>query len=135
MYVAVTSTLENLEGDFRTMGREAPRKFRGVVLDNIRAGNDLAKGLARLTSGTHARKYPGTFSAQMRDTYTGFGATLYSGEYGPVARGQGHLAGILEHGTRNNPPHNNLTKSLDLIGPTFGDQAAEALHSMFWPDS
>lgn len=136
MRVTVESTLGDLESDLRKIAAEAPRKFRKVVSDNVRAGNKLAKDIARQTSGTHARLYPGTFTSEMHGSLSSLGGgALYQGEYGPEHRGQGELAGILENGSRNNPGHGNLRKSADLIGPTFADQATEALHSLFWPES
>ena len=56
-------------------------------------------------------------------------------EYGPEPRGQGKLAPILENGSRNNPPHNNLDQSLDLIRPKFQRDVDRMLDGLFWPES
>jgi hypothetical protein len=87
-----------------TVERELP----DLVRSNAREGNAVASEFARVSSGTHARLYPDTFSAER--------IAPLMWEYGPESRGQGHLAPILENGSRNNRAHNNLTRSADIAG-------------------
>lgn len=130
--VRVSSSIGDLRDDLLRISKEAPVLLRGVVSDGIKAGNTAAKGFAVTTSRAHARKYPGTFTAEMRSTYRYGGGNIYSGEYGPNARGQGLLAGILENGSRNNPAHLNLSRSLDLIGPQFPREVGNVVDRLFW---
>lgn len=111
--------LDKIAADFR------PGAGR-VVAEVAREGNKLAQEIARAKYGAgHARKYAGTFSAAR----TG----ALEAEYGPAARGQGKLANILESGSRNNPPHHNLDKSADQIGPVFARRALDFADGLFWP--
>lgn len=111
--------LDKIAADFR------PGAGR-VVAEVAREGNQLAKEIARERYGAgHARKYAGTFSAAR----TG----VLEAEYGPVARGQGKLANILERGSRNNGAHHNLDKSADQIGPVFARRALDFADGLFWP--
>lgn len=127
MRVSVTHTIGNLAHDLRTIGRQAPAEFRGVVRDNLRVGNNLAKQYARSANppGSHAYEYPGKFETEM--------TAPLRGEYGPVARGQGELAHILEQGQGGNAPQNNLAKSTDVVGPKFAHDAGRRADGLFWP--
>lgn len=131
MRVKVESTLGDLESDLRKIATAAPRVFRKVVADNTKAGNNLAKALARQSAGAHGKYYYRAFTTTL-SSFPGLG--LYVGEYGPDSElPQGGMS--FERGSRNQPPHLDLNKSADLTGPTFADQATEALHGLFWPDS
>lgn len=134
MYVAVTSTLENLEKDFRTIARQAPAKFRGVVREGVKTGNQVAKDLARQSEGSHGKYYHRAFTWEMSSGFSGFGSDIYSGVYGPdAAFPQGGMS--FEWGSRNQKPHLDLNKSADLIGPSFAQEVRDAAGSLFWPDS
>lgn len=129
--VRVVSSLRDLERDLRVIAPKAKKEFRGVVRDAVKAGNTNAKDFARESSGTHARKYPATFTTSMARDSGLFGNT-YSGEYGPEPRGQGQLANILENGSRNNPPHLNLARSADLIAFQLPSHVRSVLDELFW---
>lgn len=135
--VTVSHGIGDLAADLRTIAREAPAVLSGVVRDNIRAGNELAKSYARTANGPESasRKYPGSFTAAMGKGFRGATSSVYSGEYGPIARGQGELAHILEQGLGHNAPQNNLAKSSDIIGPAFAHDAGRKAASLFWPES
>lgn len=124
----------DLAADLRHIATTAHGDMRDVVQEGIRVGNTVAKDYARESSGEHARKYPGTFSAAMNRGYRGQGVSIIQGEYGPRSGGQGDLASVLENGTRNNPPHNNLAKSADLIGPAFQGEVSRLPDRWFWPE-
>jgi hypothetical protein len=130
--VTVHHNIGQLAADMADIPVRASVDMRETVRDGIRLGNSLAKDFARESSGRHARKYPGTFSSEMHKTFRGFGAQIFSGEYGPAARGQGLLAPILENGSRNNKPHFNLTRSADMIGPAFAGEVRRLPDRWFW---
>lgn len=133
--MSVTHNIGDLAADLRTIARQAPTELRGVVRDNIRAGNRLAKQSAKTANptGSHAYEYPSKFRAEMSKGFKGADVSIYSGEYGPVAEGQGQLAHILEQGQGDNAPQNNLAKSTDVIGPAFAHDAGRTAAGLFWP--
>ena len=134
MKVSVSHSLDGLERDQREILRRAPGELRNVVVEGIRAGNELAKGYARTKNGpkSTARKYPGTFRTEIHGAARLAAVSIYSGEYGPVAQGQGQLAHILEQGKGNNAPQNNLARSTDIIGPAFAKETRDLLDGWFW---
>lgn len=134
--VRVTTTTDDLEGDLRYIARTARGDMRDTVRDGIKAGNELAKDFAKRNNGprSHSRKYPGKFSAEMHSGLGLFGNTI-SGEYGPRHEGQGELAGILENGSRRgNAAQQNLARSADIIGPSFGQEVGRLAERWFWPN-
>lgn len=131
--VRVTHGINDLANDMRSIPRKAVVDMNDCVRDGIRVGNDLAKDFARAHVGPHTKKYPGSFSSRMNKPYQGFGAIIFSGEYGPLARGQGELASVLERGTRNgNKPQFNVLRSADMIGPAFAHEVGKLPDRWFW---
>lgn len=123
----LASDLTKIAADFKA---GAPKR----VGDSAREGNAEAKRIARARYGKgHARKYPGTFTSERMSPFLGFGVGVYAAEYGPVARGQGNLAPILERGSINNPAHHNLDQSADLCGPKFARDMLDFADGLFWP--
>jgi hypothetical protein len=117
-------TIDDLARDLQEIRREAKPKFANVVRETAKEGNEDAKRYARASSGTHARKYPGTFTAERT------GPLAY--EYGPNARGQGLLAPILENGSINNPPHLDLAKSADPLPNRMELRLGVVMSELFW---
>lgn len=132
MDVKVRHNLETLQADLTAIAVRAPEELRSVVKDGIKVGNELAMDFARRSSGTHARKYPGSFSSQMGQAFHGAGVSVYQGQYGPRAQGQGNLAPILERGSRNNKAHRNLDRSADTIGPAMAGEVGRKIDRWFW---
>lgn len=130
--VRVHHSIGRLAADMADIPPRAAKDMRETVRDGIRVGNSLAKDFARDTSGRHAKKYPGTFTSSMNRTLVFGGVNVFSGEYGPQARGQGLLAPILENGSRNSPPHFNLARSADMIGPAFAGEVRRLPDRWFW---
>lgn len=132
--VRVTDDIGDLANDILDVARKSRGDMRGAVSDGIKAGAEVAKGLARTQNppGSHARKYPGTISSTMHGGKGLFGNT-YSGEYGPYPRGQGFLGLILENGTRNgNRPQMNMARSVDIVGPAFASEVRGLPDKWFW---
>lgn len=125
-------TIGDLEDDLRHIARTARRDMRGVVSEGIKVGNQVAKDYARQSAGRHGKLYHRAFSAEMGRTFEGFGAAIIHGEYGPdISRPQGGME--FEQGSRNQPPHNDLAKSADLIGPSFAGEVGRLPERWFWP--
>jgi hypothetical protein len=133
--LTVYHTIGELKRDLREIARTAPGELRGVVRDHIRIGNQLAKSYARASNhpDSHAQDYPGFFTARMNAGFRGAEVSVYSGEYGPLARGQGQLAHILENGEGSNAPQNNLARSTDVVGPMFAHRVGRTADGLFWP--
>lgn len=135
MKVTVRHTLRDFEDDQQDVAKRADRDMRDCVRDGARAGNEIAKAYAREKNppGSHAWQYPGSFAAGRVNAFSGFGGSAYSAEYGPLARGQGILAPILETGDRaENAPQMNLARSADRIGPSFAQEVRALPDRWFW---
>lgn len=111
-------TLAGLARQLELAAAEAPVKCAAVVAKAALNVKEEARRNAQQTSGTHARKYPGTITYGIDNG--GLGA-----EIGPERRGQGNLGPLLEHGSRNNPPHRDLGRALDTEEPRFLLEAAK----------
>lgn len=129
--IRVMHGIGDLADDLDAIRLRARGDMRAVVRDGVKVGNTVAKDLARESSGKHAKKYPRSFTTSMNAGLGLFGNTI-SGEYGPVPGDQGSLAGILENGSVNNPPHRNLARSADLIGPSFAQEVSRLPSKWFW---
>lgn len=126
--------LRDLESDLRKIGPMFYREGAKVIRENVSEGGKTARRIAKWTSGTHARLYPTTITW---DRSLGVGAAFGAlrAEYGPEHRGQGMLAPILENGSINNPPHNNLLQAMDLGRPKLYRDVDHLLDRLFWPES
>jgi hypothetical protein len=128
MRVRVTEHLGDLIATFEKAAVDGPVKFRGVVKEGIRVGNIVAKDFARESAGAHGKLYHRAFSAEM---HRGGAPHVYSGEYGPnPALPQGGMS--FEWGSRNQPPHQDLNKSADIIGPAMVRETRDAVQELLW---
>lgn len=130
--VRVSHSLDRLAADMAKIPAKARVDMRATVREGIKVGNTLAKDFAKQSSGTHARLYPGKFTAAMIPSLFGVGSRVIAGEYGPESIGQGLLAPLLENGSRNNKPHLNLARSADVIGPSFAGEVRRLPDRWFW---
>lgn len=131
MKVTVTHTLRDFEDDQKDVAKRADRDMRAVVREGVMTGNAVARDNAKRTSGKHGKHYPRAITWEMGKTFHGFGSSVYSGEYGPdIAKPQGGMS--FENGSRNQPPHLDLAKSADLIGPSFAQEVRGLPDRWFW---
>lgn len=131
MRVTVTSTLEYLETDLKQLAVRSRRDMRDTVRDGIKAGNTAAVKFARRSAGAHGVHYPRAFSAEMHGDFSGFGTSVFSGEYGPdIGKPQGEMS--FERGSRNQPPHLDLARSADIVGPLFAKKVRALPDRWFW---
>lgn len=131
MRVREHDTLDPLIKDMVGIARKAPGDCRALVRDGIRAGNVLAQDYARISAGQHGKLYPRAMSSEMHATFTGFGVTIHSGEYGPdIAKPQGGMS--FERGSRNQKPHLDLARSADRIAPSFQREVGHLADRWFW---
>lgn len=121
--IRVTHTIGGLERDMRRIATTTKAKMAKVVRRNATQGNRLAKGIARRSAGAHGVHYPKAFTAEA--------ITPLMWEYGPDASMlQGDMS--FEYGSRNQPPHLDLEKSQDVIGPAFAKDVADTADGLFW---
>jgi hypothetical protein len=124
-------TIADLERDMKGVIRKVPGDLKRTVREGARVGNDVARENARRSSGTHGKLYPKAFTSEARPPFRGFGTSIYSSEYGPdIAMPQGGMS--FEGGSRNQPPHNDLAKSADLMGPALAGEVRRLPESWFW---
>jgi hypothetical protein len=123
MRVRVTGGVSDLRRDLESIPVKAVRGFAVAVRDTAREGNRLAKGFARESAGAHGKHYHKAFSTEP--------ISLLSWEYGPdAAKPQGGMS--FERGSRNQPPHLDLARSADIIGPKLADKAGDVMDRLFW---
>jgi hypothetical protein len=105
--------------------------MRSTVREGIKVGNSLAKDFAKSSAGAHGKRYPNAFSTEMRPTFSGFGTSIISGEYGPdIAKPQGGMS--FEFGSRNQKPHLDLARSADIVGPALAGEVRRLPDRWFW---
>ena len=128
MEIRVYGGVSDLARDLNKIVRAVPVDMRKTVAEGVRVGNVVARDNARQSSGAHGVHYPKAFSSEMK--VNGLGG-LYAGEYGPdSSKPQGGMS--FENGSRNQPPHNDLAKSADLMGPALHGEAKRLLDRWFW---
>lgn len=129
--VRVRHGIDDLASDLAAIPVKATREMRGIVRDGIRVGNQVAKDNARRSEGAHGKHYHKAFTTEIRPVFAGFGTVIHSGEYGPdIARPQGGMS--FEFGSRNQPPHLDLARSADLIGPATLGEVGRMVDRLFW---
>lgn len=132
MDVRVIGGVKDLQHDLERITDRAPKDMVGVLRGNLRAGNRIAKALAKKRSGSHGKYYPAAFSAEMNGIASALsGAGLYSGEFGPdSSMPQGDMS--FERGSRNQPAHHELADAADVTVPRFVDDVARLPDGWFW---
>lgn len=121
--VRVIGGVGDLARDCRKIATTARADMAKVVRRNAERGNKIARGYAKESAGAHGKHYHRAFSAEA--------VTPLAWEYGPDAsKPQGGMS--FERGSRNQPPHNDLAKSLDLIAPKFAQDVHNLPDDWFW---
>lgn len=123
MRVNVTHGIDDLANDLAAIPVKAARSLAGTVRKNAVEGNRTAARFAKESAGKHGKLYHRAFEAEA--------ITPLSWEYGPLAdRPQGGMS--FEFGSRNQRPHLDLARSLDIIGPQFQKDASDDIDGLFW---
>lgn len=129
--VNVRHGIDDLASDMAAIPPRAAKDMAETVRRGIYVGNTLAKDFAKRSAGKHGKLYSRAFSTQMRRPYFGSGFNVYSGEYGPdISKPQGGMS--FEFGSRNQPPHLDLARSADTIGPAFAGEVRKLPDGWFW---
>lgn len=106
------TTLPGFAAELAEAAAAATTQSAAVVAKAALNIKEEARRNATASSGTHAKKYPGTITYDVD-------AGGLSAEIGPERRGQGNLGPILENGSVHNPPHRDLGRALDSEIPRF----------------
>lgn len=137
MRIRVTHSIDELADDLTTIARNAPTTLKAVVRKNAMEGAKIARANASKQHTMNSRydvHYPKSITWDQPRGFFGFGGGSYTAEYGPdPARPQGGMS--FERGSRNQPPHNDLAKSADVIAVQFGPNVLFAADRLFWPES
>ncbi|MCM0622716.1 hypothetical protein [Nocardioides bruguierae] len=129
--IRVVNHLDDLARDTRAIGPFVARRSVGIVRDGAQAGSSLARDFARESAGRHGKHYPRSIRPETSKPFFGFGMAVYSAQYGPVASArQGWMS--FENGSRNQPPHGDLAKSADIVGPALPGEVRNMLREAFW---
>lgn len=130
--VSVTHGIGDLARDLSRVPPELYRKGTRVVAKNARDGGMTARRIAKWTAGAHGKHYPKAITWDRGRAFLGFGGGQMVAEYGPdSSRPQGGMS--FEDGSRNQPPHNDLAQSRDLIRPAFHRDVDHLIDDLFWP--
>lgn len=122
--IRVTSTLGDLASDLDQIATEAKPAMARTLFDVAIEGQKLAREFAKASAGSHGKHYPNSITVERRG--------LLEVEYGPdSALPQGGMS--FEYGSRNQPPHLDLNKSADIVGPKLGEKVLDAVDGLFWP--
>lgn len=117
---------KDLQSDLTKIPAQFVREGSKAVRKNVDEGNRITSNIARASAGKHGKLYPRSFTSEM----TG----ALSGVYGPDASmPQGGMS--FNAGSRNQPPHLDMEKGLDLIRPKFARDVDRMLDGLFWPES
>lgn len=120
-----SSRIKILAADLERVPELATRRIAEVVEDTAKRGNRIAKAFARESAGDHGKHYHNAFQAERA------GLSGLTWVYGPnAAMRQGGMS--FEFGSRNQPPHLDLAKSADLIGPDFQRKVGDAIQKAMW---
>lgn len=121
--IRVINHLDDLARDAQQSAGVPMRELPRVVERNTNEGRDRAKSNARRTARRHGKHYPKSITSER--------LSLLSWEYGPdSAMPQGGMS--FEHGSRNQPPHLDMAKSADIVGPKLAEDVADVGRGMFW---
>jgi len=127
MRVSVRSTIGDLADDRRDKSRAFPKRLAETVRHNAHEGNRLARGFAseqHTMFGDEDIEYPPSFTVERKGRF--------EYEYGPdAAIGDGSQASGYEFGSINSPPHFDLARSVDVIGPEYVNDIEDLLRWMF----
>jgi len=126
MRIQIINHLDDLAADTRTVATTTKARMATVVRKNAVEANRTTARIARVSSGSHGKLYPRSFSAEA--------ITPLWWEYGPDAdMPQGGMS--FNSGSRNQPPHLDIEKGLDIQRPKFYRDISEEADDLFWPES
>ena len=130
MRVRVIHGIDDLASDMAAIPAKASKDMRAAVKRNAQEGNRIARGFA---SEQHTMN--SSIDVPYQESFSAESNGPLAWVYGPVDDGIAHggqQARGYEHGSRNQPPHLDLARSADIIGPKFGHDVSELPDGWFW---
>lgn len=116
----VENTLPGLVRDLSAIPPDLAKGLPRVVARNAKAGNTLARRIAREKAGKHGKNYYKRLSAEA--------LSPLSWEYGPEGDPKTEFVGVgFRHGLNT-----DLAESTDVIGPAFAKDVGKAVDKVFW---
>lgn len=113
MFIGDATEVYKLAGDLSKVGARATLALRGPMAAAGDAFAEEWRKNAVETSGEHGRFYPDSISAGLV-----FDAGGISVDVGPdTSKKQGRMGKGFEFGSKNQPPHLDGSRALDLIAP------------------
>lgn len=129
--IIVTDTLAGLQRDLERLPQRAAKDVRDALREGAKAGNQLAKDSAVVSSGHHGRLYPKAFRVDPVQA-SPLGGVNASITYGP-SREFGPQGGMeFEEGSRNQPAHNDLEKSRASAVGLVAQEIRSKMDGWFW---
>lgn len=116
-----SSQIKDLARDYGRVESAASPRVDRAVEGVAKDGNRIAQSFARQSAGAHGKHYPAAFDVEQ------LGIASY--EYGPDSSMlQGNMS--FEYGSRNQPPHLDLTKSADMIGAQLSRKVGDVVDDL-----
>lgn len=113
-----SSGIRDLAADYGRVPLLATKRVDAAVSKVANRGNLIAKNFARESAGDTGKLYHLAFEAERERVGTFV--------YGPnAAMPQGGMS--FEYGSRNSPPHLDLNRSADIIGPMLSREVRDAV--------
>ena len=131
MRIRVTHSIDDLAADLDKIATQAPVELARTVRADAIEGNRIARAFASEQHTMHS-----DIDVPYQESFEAEEIGPHAWVYGPVDDGVAHggsQATGYELGSINQPPHLDLARSVDIIGPQFAEDVLEAAASLFWP--
>lgn len=123
MRIRVIDTIGELADDMAEIPVMAARDMADTVRKNAEGGERYARSFAKKSAGAHGKHYPRSITSEA--------ISPFAWEFGPdSSMPQGGMS--FERGSRNQPPHLDLSRAADLIAPRFARDVAALPDRWFW---
>ena len=121
------SQVFELADDLGKISSKAVPTLRSVVDESGKTLAQEWRSNASVTSGAHGKHYPNAITSELL-----FGVTQIVAEVGPEThRKQGGMGPGFEFGSRNQPPHLDGLRALDVVQPRMERMADAAIGHLF----
>lgn len=121
--VRVDHQIDKLASDMGRIPVRAEVGFVRALRRSAERGNRAGRRIAARSAGKHGKHYPNSWSAEAISPLVW--------EYGPdSSEPQGGMS--FNEGSRNQPPHHDLEKSLDIERPRFHRDIDRVVDGLFW---
>lgn len=130
MRITCSHAIDRFASDLDRIAERMPVELARTVRASALEGNRIARAFA---SEQHTMN--SDIDVPYQESFSAEEIGPHEWEYGPVDDGVPHggsQATGYELGSRNQVPHLDLARSVDIIGQQFADDVLEAADSLFW---